>query len=136
MLAGIERGANPMTATFRHFAINADDVPRAKAFYEKVLGWTFTPWGPPDFYQVRNAGAGLLGALQERRALQAGRRTNAFEATFAVDDIRATLAAAEAHGGKVLMQPYRIEGVGEIGYFEDSEGNLCGVAQYLPGAWR
>src|SRR5262245_30092713 len=126
----------PMPARFRHFAINADHVARAKAFYEQVFGWTFTPWGPPDFYQVRNAGPGLLGALQERRELVAGQKTNAFENTFAVEDIRATLAAATAHGGRVLMQPYRIEGVGEIGYFEDPEGNVCGVAQYVPGRWE
>lgn len=125
-----------MPAILRHFAINADNVPRARAFYEKVFGWTFTPWGPPDFYQVKNAGTGLLGALQERRELQTGRPTNAFEITFAVEDIRATLAAAHANGGKVLMQPYRIEGVGDIGYFEDSEGNICGVAQYLPDFWK
>jgi len=125
-----------MTATLRHFAINADNVQRAKAFYEKVFGWTFNPWGPPDFYQVRNAGNGLLGALQERRELQHGRRTNAFESSFAVDDIRSTLAAAEANGAKVLMQPFHIEGVGDIGYFEDTEGNICGVAQYLPGVWK
>jgi predicted enzyme related to lactoylglutathione lyase len=125
-----------MSAVFRHFAINADDVQRAKSFYEKVFGWTFTPWGPPNFYQVRNAGAGLLGALQERRELVDGRRTNAFENSFQVDDIRAALAAAEANGGRILMQPYRIEGVGDIGYFEDSEGNVCGVAQYLPGVWK
>jgi len=100
-----------------------------------VFGWTFTPWGPPNFYQVRDAGAGLMGALQERRTLQKGLRTSAFETSFAVEDIRATLAAAEANGGRVLMQPYLIEGVGEIGYFEDTEGNLCGVAQYVPGLW-
>jgi predicted enzyme related to lactoylglutathione lyase len=46
------------------------------------------------------------------------------------------LAAAEAHGGRILMQPFRIEGVGDVGYFEDSEGNICGVAQYLPGLWK
>lgn len=124
-----------MPATLRHFAINADDVGRAKAFYEKVLGWSFTPWGPPNFYQVKSAGQGVMGALQERRELIPGARTVAFETTFAVDDIRATLAAAAANGGRVLMQPYRIEGVGEIGYFEDTEGNLCGVAQYVPGRW-
>jgi predicted enzyme related to lactoylglutathione lyase len=126
-----------MPAVLRHFAINADDVPRAKAFYERVFGWRFTPWGPPNFYQVRgDAGAGLMGALQERRELVAGQRTVAFETSFAVDDIRATLAAAAAHGGRVLMQPYKIEGVGEIGYFADPEGNLCGVAQYVPGLWK
>ena len=58
-----------MPATFRHFAINADDVPRARAFYERVFGWEFTPWGPPDFYQTRSAGAGFMGALQGRRTI-------------------------------------------------------------------
>lgn len=124
-----------MAARLRHFAINADDVQRAKGFYEKVFGWTFSPWGPPDFYQVKNAGEGIMGALQGRRELVDGRRTNAFETSFAVADIRATLKAAKDNGGRVLMQPYLIEGVGEIGYFEDSEGNVCGVAQYLPGVW-
>ncbi len=125
-----------MPATFRHFAINADNVPRAKTFYEHVFGWTFNPWGPPDFYQVSNAGSGLMGALQGRRELQHGRRTNAFESSFAVDDIRATLAAVQANGGKILMPPYVIEGVGEVGYFEDTEGNVCGVAQYRTGIWK
>src|ERR1043165_3290219 len=124
-----------MPAIFRHFAINADKVQRAKAFYEKVFGWEFRPWGPPNFYQVWNAGTGLVGALQERREVAPGKPVFAFETSFQVDDIRATLKAAEANGGRVLMQPYRIEGVGEIGYFEDSEGNLCGVGQYLPGVW-
>jgi len=124
-----------MPARLRHFAINADDVSRAKAFYEAVFGWTFTPWGPPAFYQVRDAGGGPMGALQERRDLVPGVRTIAFETTFAVDDIRATLAAATACGGKVVMAPFLIEGVGEIGYFQDPEGNLCGVAQYVAGLW-
>jgi hypothetical protein len=54
------------------FAINADDVPRARDFYQKVFGWKFEPWGPPNFYlietgaeQVRAVG----GLLQERREL-------------------------------------------------------------------
>lgn len=124
-----------MHARLRHFAINADDVDRAKAFYETLFGWSFTPWGPPDFYQIRGTTPGVLGALHERRELVPGQRTIAFEPTFAVDDIRATLDAAAANGGRVAMEPYRIPGVGEIGYFVDPEGNLVGVAQYEPGLW-
>ena len=124
-----------MAGTFRHFAINADDVQRAKAFYEKTFGWEFRPWGPPNFYQVWNGGQGLFGALQERREVIPGKPIYGFEASIGVEDIRATLKAAEAAGGRVLMQPYMIPGVGEIAYFEDSEGNLCGVAQYAPGVW-
>jgi predicted enzyme related to lactoylglutathione lyase len=124
-----------MPATLRHFAINADDVPRAKRFYEQVFGWTFDAWGPPDFYQIKNAGKGLLGALQGRRELKAGVRVAGYEVSLGVDDLKATIAAVEANGGRVLMQPYRIEGVGELIYFEDPEGNLVGAMQYDPGVF-
>jgi predicted enzyme related to lactoylglutathione lyase len=122
-----------MAATFRHFAINADDVPRAKQFYERVFGWRFDPWGPPNFYQIKNAGSGLLGALQERRDLVPGVRMAGYEASLGVEDLKATIAAVEAGGGKIVMPPYRIEGVGELIYFEDTEGNQVGAMQYVPG---
>ena len=117
-----------MPAPLRHFAINADDVQRAKRFYEGVFGWTFDPWGPPDFYLIGAAGVG--GALQGRRELVPGVRMAGFEATMGVDDIDATIAAIQAAGGKIVMQPYRIEGVGELIYFEDTEGNLVGAMKY------
>ena len=124
-----------MSATLRHFAINADDVQRAKRFYETVFDWRFDPWGPPDFYQVKNAGQGLFGALQGRRELVPGVRMAGYEASFGVEDLKATIAAVEASGGKIVMPPYRIEGVGELIYFEDTEGNLVGAMQYDPGVF-
>ena len=124
-----------MPATFRHFAINADQVARARLFYEKVFGWTFTPWGPPGFYQIKNAGKGLLGALQKRRDIVPKRPMTGFETSFGVDDLEATIAAIEGGGGRIVMQPYRIEGVGELIYFEDTEGNLVGAMQYDVGVF-
>ena len=124
-----------MPATLRHFAINADDVQRAKGFYESVFGWTFTPWGPPDFYQVKDAGEGLLGALQGRREIAPGARMLGCECTMGVDDLKATLAAVEAGGGKVVMPPFRIDGVGELSFFQDPDGNIIGAMQYEPGVF-
>ena len=124
-----------MSATFRHFAINADNVQRAKRFYETVFDWRFDPWGPPNFYQIKNAGQGLFGALQGRRELVPGVRMAGYEASFGVEDLKATIAAVEASGGKIVMPPYRIEGVGELIYFEDTEGNLVGAMQYDPGVF-
>ena len=122
-----------MPGTLRHFAINADDVQRAKRFYEDVFGWTFTPWGPPDFYQTRDAGPHVFGALQKRRELAPGVVMRGFETTMGVDDIDAAAAAVEAAGGRILMPPYRIEGVGELIYFQDTEGNVIGAMQYDAG---
>ena len=124
-----------MPARLRHFAINADDVPRARAFYEKVFGWTFTPWGPPGFYQTRSPGDGFLGALQGRRSIN-GQAMPGMELSFGVEDIQATIKAIEAHGGKILMPPFRIEGVGELIFFQDTEGNIAGAMQYETEAWK
>lgn len=124
-----------MAAKFRHLAINADDVQRARAFYESVFGWRFDPWGPPNYYQVKNAGEGFIGALQERRELKPGARMLGFEATMGVEDIQATIAAVEAAGGRILMRPIYIEDVGRLIYFEDTEGNLVGAMQYDKGVF-
>jgi uncharacterized protein len=123
-----------MPATLRHFAINADDVPRARRFYEEVFGWSFTPWGPPGFYQTRDSGGGHVGALQDRRSI-GGQRMPGMELTFGVDDLQATIAAVEAAGGKILMPPFRIEGVGELSFFRDTEGNIAGAMQYESESW-
>lgn len=119
-----------MAAKFRHLALNADDPQRAKAFYETVFGWRFQPWGPPDYYQASNAGDGVIAALQHRRELKAGVRMAGFEATLAVDDLDASLAAIEAAGGRILAPPFYIQDVGRLTYFEDTEGNFVGVMQY------
>ena len=123
-----------MPARLRHFAINADDTPRARAFYEAVFGWTFTPWGPPGFYQTRSSGAGHMGALQGRRDI-GGAKMPGMELSFGVEDIEATMTAIEANGGKVLMPPFHIETVGRLIFFQDTEGNIAGAMQYEAVRW-
>ena len=118
------------TNVMRWFAINADDVPRAKAFYEQVFGWTYEPWGPPGFYVVRNAGASFNGGLQGRRELKPGARMIGFEVSFGVAEVKALVKAVEAAGGRMVMPPVPTQGVGIICYFEDTEGNLIGACQY------
>jgi predicted enzyme related to lactoylglutathione lyase len=111
-----------------HFAINADDVDRAKVFYEKAFGWKAQAWGPPGFYQFE--GPGMFAALQQRRALVEGQRTVGFECTIAVDSIDATEKRILAAGGKVLMKRSVIAGVGTLMFFADTEGNAFGAMQY------
>ena len=118
------------TNVMRWFAINADDVQRAKAFYERVFGWTFEPWGPPNFYVVRDAGATFNGGLQGRRELKPGARLRGFEISIGVADIKALVKAVEAAGGRMVMQPAETPGVGFISYFEDPESNVIGACQY------
>jgi uncharacterized protein len=126
----VHLGAGAMAAKFRHLALNADDVQRAKGFYETVFGWRFEPWGPPEYYQAQGVADGIVTALQHRRELKPGTPMAGFEATLAVEDLPAAMAAVEAAGGRMLAPPIYIEGVGRLGYFEDTEGNVVGIMQY------
>lgn len=119
----------------RHFAINADQVERARAFYEAVFDWHFEPWGPPEFYLIRTGPAadrGLQGALQKRQTAVTGAGMRGFECTIGVEHLEATLARATALGAKLLSQPFLIDGVGELAFIEDTEGNRLGVMCYDP----
>ncbi|MEO1061721.1 MAG: VOC family protein [Actinomycetota bacterium] len=124
-----ERAASPIA----HFAVNADDVERARRFYEAVFGWRFEAWGPPDFYRIDTGAtdaAAIGGALQARRTLVEGERTVGFECTVAVDDVAAVCRAAVDGGGRVLMEPTTITGVGELAFLQDPEGNAVGAMRY------
>jgi uncharacterized protein len=125
-----------------HFAIEADDVERAKIFYESVFGWDFEDWGPPGFYLIHNAG--LHGALQQRlepldteplgteplgtEPLGTGR--NGFHGSIAVENLDATAELIEQSGGRLIGDRHTIPTVGELCEFVDTEGNEATIIVY------
>jgi predicted enzyme related to lactoylglutathione lyase len=114
------------------FAINADDVPRARKFYETVFGWTFEPWGPPGFYLIetgKGSTAPLPGGLQERRELAPAQKMIGFECTISVTNIDQAIRAIEANGGRIAAPKAHIPTVGTVAYFFDTEGNVAGIIQ-------
>src|SRR5258708_13834476 len=122
-----------MPNNVRHFSINADDVPRAKIFYENTFGWQFTPGGPPNFYLIQTsdeADPGIDGAMQERLEIVKGKPIFGFERTIGVDSIDDTIAAIEKNGGKIVMPKFHIDSVGTQIFFEDTEGTIVGAMQY------
>ena len=122
-----------MANNIRHFSINADDLPRARKFYEKVFGWKFEPWGPPGFFLIQTGDekdAGIQGSLQGRRELVEGLKINGFECSVSVDDVDVIAKAVVANGGKVIMQKVTIPTVGRLIYFQDPEGNVAGAMHY------
>ena len=113
------------------FAINADDVPRARKFYEAVFRWSFEPWGPPDFYLIETGQERMTvrGALQERRELARGQKMIGFECTISVENIDQTIRDIEANGGRIAAPKFHIPTVGTVAYFFDTEGNVAGIIQ-------
>lgn len=108
-----------------HFEIPADDLKRAKKFYERVLGWKITdPWKMNYFIiETKTKGeAGINGGLMQRKM-----PGQPFMNYVAVDSIDAYLKKVEKAGGVVALPKTEIgQGMGWIAAFQDTEGNLIG----------
>jgi predicted enzyme related to lactoylglutathione lyase len=123
-----------MSSQVAHFSINANDVARARRFYENVFGWKFNAWGPPGFYMIdpgdTSPAVPLRGSLQQRREIVPGAVMRGFECTISVPDIDAAITAVTANGGTIVMPKCTLTGVGQLIFFQDPEGNIAGAMQY------
>lgn len=117
-----------------HFAIEADDVDRARAFYEGVFGWRFEAWGPPGFYRALSGTAevpGIEGALYARTVPRRGDDAMVgYRCTIGVPDLDATTQAVVANGATIRTERSTIPGVGSLIEFADPEGNIVCAMQY------
>jgi predicted enzyme related to lactoylglutathione lyase len=115
-----------------YFLIHCDDVERGKRFYEAVFGWHIEPWGPPDYYLIfpQWPDRSMTGGLYPRSEPLTGTGLRGFECTFSVAELEPVAAAVVANGGEIDVPEYRIEGVGNLIYFIDTEGNRVGAMKY------
>lgn len=113
-------------------AQHADDLPRARAFYQRLLNTQ--PAGffdPPGllFFQ-----AGRVRLLLEQGATSA-------LIYFKVDDVRATLESLRADGAEIVAEPqvifsHKDDSLGPAGtdewmaFVKDSEGNTVGLVSH------
>jgi len=126
-----------MPNNIAHFAIHADDVDRARGFYEGVFGWQFEEWGPAGFFRIRTGTAdspGIEGALHARQEPLSGTGVRTFECTVSVDDLAPIKEAVVRLGGHVVLEETAIPTVGTLIHVQDTEGNVFGAMRYETGA--
>jgi uncharacterized protein len=115
-----------------HFEIPADDVARAKAFYEKVFGWTIQqfpmPQGGPEYWGVttrRKGEDGIDGGLMKRN--MPGQPFANYVNVKSIDDF---IGKIQSNGGSLVMPKQEIgPGMGSFAVFKDTEGNMMGLYQ-------
>ena len=114
-----------------HFEIPADDVQRAKKFYEEAFGWKISdPWNMNYFLvETRAEGeVGINGGLMPR--MNPGQP---FMNYISVESIEDASAKVEAAGGTIILPKHEIgQGMGWIAAFKDTEGNILGFHQNPP----
>ena len=113
-----------------HVEFPADDVDRARRFYEAVAGWEFNEMeGFPGYllFRTGEASGGGLG----RRGESVG---SVIRAYITVDRLEDAVAAAEQHGGRVVQPPTDVPGQGRYAAVNDSEGNEIGLWENPPAS--
>ena len=111
-----------------HFEISSDNPERAIKFYQGVFGWDVNQWGDQEYWMLSTGteAEGINGAIMPRPDYAGN---TSVVNTIMVDDLVATVAKIEAHGGSVVVPKMAIPEMGYLVYFRDSEGNVLGVMQ-------
>jgi len=122
-----------------HFEIQADDVARAKSFYEKSFGWKVDQVmkeaeGGMDYWSLTTGpegSTGINGGLYQRRP---DNKLYTYDCTIQVENIDKAIEAVKKNGGTINGEKMEIPGVGWFASAVDTEGNKLGLMQ--PTEWQ
>jgi uncharacterized protein len=110
-------------ASIEHFEIPADDIERAQAFYTKVFGFTYEPWGD-DMGMLMTGGDGINGDLHLRSVVPHP------TVVITVDSLVETMKAVVEAGGEQIGEIEAMSDEMRYVYFKDSEGNIVGAVEH------
>lgn len=115
-------------ATIVHFDISADNLNRAKAFYETLFGWKISSMpGFPDYYEIKTTALdgtiGLAGGITKREDSQQTFITN----FIGVSSIDETVIRLCERGGKIIRTKQTVPGYGYLAVCRDTEENTIGL---------
>jgi predicted enzyme related to lactoylglutathione lyase len=110
-----------------YFELQADDLARARRFYEAVFGWAFSKQDnlPIEYYRIETDG--IAGGLLPRPAPTSRGGTNAAVISMEVEHYDTTADTILKHGGVVALPKFAVVGRCWQGYFIDTEGNTFGI---------
>lgn len=110
------------------FELYVQDMPRARAFYEKVLGVTLSPLPTPDLemlaFPMDMEAPGSSGALVRMPGVPSGGSTLVY---FVCDDCAVEGGRVVEAGGKIHRDKMSIGEYGFIVLAVDTEGNMFGL---------
>lgn len=121
-----------------HFELQADNIERAKTFYEKALGWKVSQMmkkeeGGMDYWGLDTGeGPGINGGMYQRPEAE-DQKMHVYDCTIMVQDIDKTMEDVKANGGKITKEKMEIPHVGWFAGCLDTEGNKFGLMQ--PTEW-
>ena len=119
-----------MTMPVTYVELNSPDLEATTGFLTEVFGWQLQPFAAPDYLVAPHGDvAGVDTGVTASRDGQP--RTIP---VIRVEDLEATMARVGEVGGRVVVEPFTIDGVGRGCYILDPAGLLLGLHAYDAGA--
>jgi predicted enzyme related to lactoylglutathione lyase len=132
LMKNVQGDAPDPTATVGCFfwnELHTSNPAQALSFYEKVVGFAHRSFDPAGTYHVVSKGGVDRGGVTGH--LPSGTSPHWLPYVH-VDDVDATVARAQKHGGRIQMNPEDIPGVGRIAVLEDPTGGVLAVMKPGP----
>jgi predicted enzyme related to lactoylglutathione lyase len=113
-----------MANAVTHFEIHGRDGRKSQDFYSSLFGWSIDADNPMNYGMVpapdgEGIGGGIAQAMGEPMVT----------VYVEVEDLDATLKAAESLGGKTILPPSDVLGGPRLAQFADPDGNVIGLTQ-------
>jgi predicted enzyme related to lactoylglutathione lyase len=108
-----------------HWEIGARDGSKLQEFYRTLFDWKIQVDPQFNYGMVETGGqGGINGGISTLQCSEA----QPYVAFYVqVDDLEGYLARAEGMGGKTIIPPMPIPGVGSMAMFADPEGHCVGL---------
>ncbi len=128
-----------MASRIIHFEIQADDIGRAKDFYEKTFGWKVDQMmtkeqGGMDYWGLTTGPDGVPGINGGMYQRPTENVLHTYDCTIQVEDIDEAIEMVKANGGTIRREKSEIPNVGWFAAGTDTEGNMFGIMQ--PTGWQ
>ena len=110
-----------------HIEIPAANSSAAGKFYGDVFGWKIDTDQTYNYVMFKPEGGPGGGFIEPSESTHIEHKPDRLLIYLATDDIDATLAAVEAHGGKTVLPKTEIPHIGWWALFTDPTGNHLGL---------
>jgi predicted enzyme related to lactoylglutathione lyase len=119
-----------------HFEIPADNLDRAKKFYQSLFGWQITDIPEMNYTIVNTVPVDENNMPKEPGAINGGmlKRNHAGEQPVIVINVSSVdeyLKKVEKAGGKTVMPKVQVGEMGLYARVTDTEGNVIGLWEHL-----
>jgi predicted enzyme related to lactoylglutathione lyase len=110
-----------MVHSIVHFEIPADDVERARDFYQQLFGWQFQA-PQEDYHLIETGEGGIGGGMMKRPVPEAG-----ITIYISVESLDEYVAKVQSLGGTVVVPKTAVPTMGYFAQFLDTEGNALAI---------